>query len=111
MIDLTGARAQSGRGDLLLQAPDGEPCLAAGGILPGVEDDSQVIDQKAARLDQQPYQKRVVAVDPEKAIEIELTGLRKSPVLEDLLERHVRCLFDQLFDFRIVQSAPWVTPR
>jgi len=111
MVDLTGARTQSGRGDLLLQAPDGEPCLAARRILAGIEDDGQVIDEKTARLDQQPHQKRVVAVDLEKAIEIELAGLRKARVLEDFLERHVRRPFDQLFDFRIVQGAPRVTPR
>src|SRR5260370_1310770 len=106
MVDLTCARAQSGRDELLLQAPDGEPCLAAGRILAGVEDDSQVIDEKTARLDQQPHQKRIVAVDPEKAIKIELAGIREARILEDVLEGHVRRPSHQLPDFRIVQSGP-----
>jgi hypothetical protein len=87
MVHLTLARSQAGRGDLLLQAPDGEPGLAADGILACVEDDSQLIDEKTARFDEQPHQKRIVAVHLEKAIEIELAGSREARIPEDLLER------------------------
>lgn len=47
VVDLTIAR-QAEEGHLLLQAPNGEPGLAAGRVLRGIEDNRNRLNQKSA---------------------------------------------------------------
>jgi hypothetical protein len=96
MIDLTFARAEAERCQVLLQPPDREPGLAPGGIVARLQDDGQVKDQEPPGLDQQPHQERIVPVHGEKAVEIELARLVEARMSQDLVLGNVRRARQQL---------------
>jgi len=63
-------------------------------------------DLKAAGFDQQPDQERIVALDLEETIDVDLAGMRQPRMADNIVIRQAWPPPEHALDFGIVQDGP-----